>query len=111
METEEPFYRSEFVLHIGTTAGFLAEFTREYKWFQHYHRDRVIKSSKRLLNGHIQRTELGQAVTLKSVSDYAAQPSLPREFTLSAKNKQKMNNCVIVLSFKPQVVSRHVQKR
>jgi hypothetical protein len=87
-ETGEPLYRFEFVLHIGTTAEFLAEFMGEYKsWLPHYHRDRVIKNNKRLLNDHIQRTELDQAVTLQSVSDYAAQPSLPREFTPTCQNK------------------------
>ena len=61
------------MLHIGTTAEFLAEFTGECKsWPPHYHRDRVIKNNKRLLNDHIQRTELGQAVALHSVGDYAA---------------------------------------
>ena len=111
-ETGKPFYRSEFVLHIGTTAEFLEEFTTEYKsWLPHYHRDRLIKNNKRLLNDHIQRMELDRAVTLQSVSDYAAQPSLPREFTPTCQNKQKMNNCAMLLSFKPQVVRRHVQKR
>ena len=63
------------------------------------------------MNSHIQRTELDQAVTLQSVGDYAVQPSLPREFTPTCQNKQKMDNCAIFLSFKPQVVRRHVQKR
>ena len=100
------------MLHIGTTAEFLEEFTTEYRsWLPHYHRDRLTKNNKRLLNDHIQRMELDRAVTLQSVSDYAAQPSLPREFTPTCQNKQKMDNCVTVLSFKPQVVRRHVQKR
>jgi hypothetical protein len=71
----------------------------------------VIKNNKRLLNDHVQSTELDQAVTLQSVSDYAAQPSLLREFTPTCQSKQKTSNCVMVLSFKPQVVSRHMQKR
>ena len=111
-ETGKPFYRSEFVLHIGTTAEFLEEFTTEYKsWLPHYHRDRLIKNNKRLLNDHIQRMELGRAVTLQSVGDYASQPSLPREFTSTCQNKQKMNSCAMLPVFKPQVVRRHVQKR
>ena len=111
-ETGEPFHRSEFVLHIGTVAGFMEEFTAQYKsWLPHYHRDRLIKNNKRLLNDHVQRTELEEPKTLQSVSDYASQPSLPREFTGTCQSKQRMNNCVMLLSFKPHEVSMLIQKR
>ena len=78
----EPFYRSEFVLHVGTAKEFLEEFTDKYKiWLPHFFLDRFIKNNKRILNDHVQRTELTNPKTLQSVSDYAAQPTLPREFT------------------------------
>jgi hypothetical protein len=37
-------------------------------WLPHYHRSRLTKNNKRLLNDHIQRMELDWAVTLQSVS-------------------------------------------
>ena len=122
-ETSEPFYRSEFVVHIGTVVEFIQEFTGEYKsWLPHHHLDRLIKNNKRLLNDHVQRTECSEALqrteaevrkakTLQSVTDYAAQPSLAREFTPTCQNKQKMNNCVMLLSFNPYKTTMHVQKR
>ena len=111
-ETGEPFYRSEFVVHVGTAEEFTEEFTTQYaSWLPHFHLDRLIKNNKRLLNDHVQRTELGKSTTLQSVSDYASQPSLPREFTPTCQNKQKMNNCVMLLSFKPHKVTMHIQKR
>ena len=111
-ETGEPFYRSEFVLHVGTAKEFPGEFTDKYKmWLPHFFLDRFIKNNKRILNDHVQRTELTNPKTLQSVSDYAAQPTLPREFTPTCNAKQKMNNCVTLLSFKPHEVNRFIQKR
>ena len=78
----EPFCRSEFVLHIGTTTEFLAGFTGQCKvLLPHFHRDHAIKNNKHIFNDEVQRTELGGAVALQSGSDYAAQRSPPREFT------------------------------
>ena len=62
--------------------------------------NRLIKNNKRLLNDRVQRTECSKALqrteaevrnakTLQSVADYAAQPSLPREFTPTCQNKQR----------------------
>ena len=111
-ETGEPFYRTEFVLHIGTAVEFIGEFKEQYaSWLPHYHLDRLIKNNKRLLNDKVQLTELVEATTLQSVSDYASQPSLPREFTPTCQSKKKMNNCVMLLSFKPYLVNRYVEKR
>ena len=122
-ETGEPFYRSEFVLHIGTVGAFIEEFTAQYRsWLPHYHLNRVIKNNKRLLNDHVQATECSEnaerteaevekAVPLQSVADYASQPSLPREFTPTCQNKQKMNNCVMLLTFNPHKTAMHIQKR
>ena len=90
------------MVHIGTVVEFIQEFTGEYKsWLPHQHLDRLIKNNKRLLNDHVQRTECSEALqrteaevmkakTLQSVADYAAQPSLAREFTPTCQNKQKM---------------------
>ena len=111
-ETGEPFYRSEFVLHVGTANEFLEEFMDKYKMrLPHFFLDRFIKNNKRILAEHVQRTELTNPKTLQSVSDYAAQPSLPREFTPTCSAKQKMNSCVALLSFKPHEVNRIIQKR
>ena len=49
--------------------------------------------------------------TLQSVSDYAAQPTLLRGFTPTRNPKQKMNNCVALLSFKPHEANRFIQTR
>ena len=101
--------RSEFVLHVGTANEFLEEFMDKYKiWLPLFFLDRFIKNIKRILNDHVQRTELTNPKTLQSVSDYAAQPSLPREFTPTCSAKQKMNSCVALLSFKPHEVNRFI---
>lgn len=111
-ETGEPFYRTELVPHGGMISEFVAEFIGQYKlWLPHFHRNRLIKHNKRRLNDFVQRTELEKSTTLQSVSDYASQPSVPREFTPTCQYKQKVNNCVMLLSFKPHVVTVNLPKR
>ena len=64
-----------------------------------------------MLNDHVQRTEQEMTTTLQSVSDYASQPSLLRDFVPICQSKQKTNDSIIILSFEPQKIAICVQKR
>jgi hypothetical protein len=102
-ESGQPVMTMEFSPVSGTRKEFMAEFGAKLELYMpHIHLVRLSRINLKLQIEYMQKPEQMEDPTVAmSVSDYAAQLETPREFTGTCCTKEKHNNCVTCIGYKP----------
>ena len=93
----------EFSPVSGTRKEFMAEYGAQLEFYMpHIHLVRLARVNLKLQGEFMQTPEqMAKPTVALSVSDYAAQHETLREFTGTCCNKEKHNDCVTCIGYKP----------
>ena len=109
-ETREPIMSDEFRPVFGTREEFITEFIAKLElYLPHKQDDRLQRNNLRLSMEHIQ-AEIENPTVAMTISDYAAQFEIVRWTTPTCGIKSSHNNCVMMISCKPESVKKYVRK-
>ena len=102
-ETGQSAMTMEFSPVSGTRKEFMAEFGAKLELYMpHIHLVRLSRVNLKLQTEFMQTPEqMANPTVALSVSDYAAQHETPREFTGTCCSKEKHNDCVTCIGYKP----------
>ena len=109
-ETGEPIFTSEFVPHRGPRKDFLEEFVEKLEQYMpHIQDNKIQRNNLRLSLDHVVAEKDAPTVAITN-SDYAAQFETIRWTNPTCAVRQAQNNCVMMITCKPEEVTKTVRK-